>query len=831
MRARPFTPMPRPTPRSLRAVAGAAALAVVGSAGLALPPLFADGAGDAVLDPAAGALGDTPVVSGDGRRVVSVAPSGHMLDAEGRGLDSVWLLDRATGVRTELTVPVDGARPGRSVLPVLSEDGCTVVVVTEIAYDLFRDDDHGDRWDVYRTVVPGCADAFEPGEWELVSATPDAEAAATDRVDPTSRPAVNGSGEIVAFTVRPPSAPGTAVTWTAVQVADLTVALGEAGRVTDVPGLPSTGPVTAGTVVGQRDPAVSIDGRYLAFVSDALPTTVTTPEGTTSVSAAWTDQVVDGTAVTQVVRWDRTPGDDSDGVWFRVVSATPDGRPGNASSRSPALAASGEIVVFSSLATDLLPAPVPVEGAAPVPVPLVEQVYRSVPDGFERSIQRVSEVAGVAGNGPSTRPAVDGSGRLVAFETRADNLLLPAPSHSVAPDAADLLLVDTELGTVRRLTVRPDGQPASFGSRSVSLSSTARVIVYATAVAGELGREVSTAEAPLDPDTGAPRPVWQVMMSEFPARVTSAALDLGTVEVGVPSQEWFTTVVNEGDSTFVPEVIASSSPEFAVTGGSCQPLVAVGPGESCTVEVTFTPGIAGPAAAEIVVAERGFDAAELAVAVNATAGTPTISASPSAHKLGDVHVGLVGAPATVTVTNDGAYETDITSVTPAGSNPGDVAVLADSCTGATVAPAASCQVVVALAPTEAGGRSATLTARASNGGTAGVVLVGAGKYTPLVGIRQTTVTSGDRIDVDGLGFPVSTYVSVAFAGSDQSILVLTDARGEFRTRLVVPRRLGTGRVSLAVVDPLGRHEPVASNDVLVVARPTGGATSPAHRAP
>ncbi|MEZ5256715.1 MAG: hypothetical protein R2705_07445 [Ilumatobacteraceae bacterium] len=46
-------------------------------------------------------------------------------------------------------------------------DGCTLVVVTELAYDVFRDDDRGTRWDTYRTVLPECRDASDaPGRVE-----------------------------------------------------------------------------------------------------------------------------------------------------------------------------------------------------------------------------------------------------------------------------------------------------------------------------------------------------------------------------------------------------------------------------------------------------------------------------------------------------------------------------------------------------------------------------------------------------------------------------------------------------------------------------------------
>ena len=60
-------------------------------------------------------------------------------------------------------------RSGDTIMPVISSDGCVVVVQTQLALDLFRDDDNDERWDVYRLVVPECGGQADT--WELVSAS------------------------------------------------------------------------------------------------------------------------------------------------------------------------------------------------------------------------------------------------------------------------------------------------------------------------------------------------------------------------------------------------------------------------------------------------------------------------------------------------------------------------------------------------------------------------------------------------------------------------------------------------------------------------------------
>ena len=98
-------------------------------------------------------VSQTPSVSADGRLVAYAGAPSSPTDQR---TSTVWLKDRADGSVIELTTQPTDIRVGNSVWPVVSADGCSVTVVTEFAYDLFRDDDAGTRWDVYRQVLPLC---------------------------------------------------------------------------------------------------------------------------------------------------------------------------------------------------------------------------------------------------------------------------------------------------------------------------------------------------------------------------------------------------------------------------------------------------------------------------------------------------------------------------------------------------------------------------------------------------------------------------------------------------------------------------------------------------
>ena len=114
--------------------------------------------------------GSNGSVSGDGRFVAyEGSPAGGDGSADSR-TSTIYLTDRESNTTTEVTTVPDGLRPGDSVHPVMSGDGCNIVVVTELALDVFRDDDTGDRWDVYRLRLQHCGGA--PGSWSWCRPAP-----------------------------------------------------------------------------------------------------------------------------------------------------------------------------------------------------------------------------------------------------------------------------------------------------------------------------------------------------------------------------------------------------------------------------------------------------------------------------------------------------------------------------------------------------------------------------------------------------------------------------------------------------------------------------------
>ncbi len=126
---------------------------------------------------------------------------------------------------------------------------------------------------------------------------------------------------------------------------------------------------------------------------------------------------------------------------------------------------------------------------------------------------------------------------------------------------------------------------------------------------------------------------------------------------------------------------------------------------------------------------------------------PFVSLSVLSLTFGPQVVDTTSAAQTVTVTNGGTGNLDISTVTEDGTNPGDFTVGTDTCSGATLEPKGTCTVSVTFTPSETGSRSAFLIFTDNNNGVAGstqtVSLTGPGG-AQVAGVSPSSVTFGDQ---------------------------------------------------------------------------------------
>lgn len=192
--------------------------------------------------------------------------------------------------------------------------------------------------------------------------------------------------------------------------------------------------------------SISAGGRFVAFESEA-----------TNLVAGDTNGVRD------VFVHDRQTGQT---IRVSVDSA---GVQGDGDSRWPSMSADGRSVAFDSEATNLVPGDV--QG--------VRDVF--VHDLSTGTTTRVSvNTTGAAGNSESRLPSISGTGRYVAFESRATNLV-----QGDSLGHRDVFVHDRATGKTGRVSVNSLGQEANDPSSLPSISADGRFIAFSSA-AGNL---------------------------------------------------------------------------------------------------------------------------------------------------------------------------------------------------------------------------------------------------------------------------------------------------------------------------------------------------------
>jgi hypothetical protein len=128
-----------------------------------------------------------------------------------------------------------------------------------------------------------------------------------------------------------------------------------------------------------------------------------------------------------------------------------------------------------------------------------------------------------------------------------------------------------------------------------------------------------------------------------------------------------------------------------------------------------------------------------------------LSIDPTEQDFGSSPVGVTGDNHLFTVTNTGGVATGTINTTLAGTHPADFPVdfAGDTCLGESLAPTASCNIVLEFVPNDAGARTALLQVSATPGGTATSTLSGTGTTAAELSIDPDShdfgsVTSGSQ---------------------------------------------------------------------------------------
>lgn len=343
-----------------------------------------------------------PAISADGRFVAFDHLADGLVAEDDNGVVDVFVHDRATGVTERVSVASDGTQGTRgSSAPSISADGRYVAFESDAA-ELHPGDGFLTSDVFLRDRLAGTTTrmSLAPG-----GAEPDGQ---------SQRPTVSSDGTKVAFWS---SAENLTPNGSGVQYGDGLYVYDVASGTLSRPEMTHDGQ-PAYEHHDEVAPAVSADGRYLAFDSASINLS---PADTNYVDDVFVHDTVTGTTT--------------------LVSVASDGTQGDRDSINPRLSGDGRYVVFGSFADNL--APGPTVGAHPFVHDMVtgETIRASVADD------------GTPADRPSQFFDISADGRYVSFSTDSTNL-----AAGDLPGNNRVYVRDTVAGT----TVRVPPAPSPF---------------------------------------------------------------------------------------------------------------------------------------------------------------------------------------------------------------------------------------------------------------------------------------------------------------------------------------------------------------------------------
>lgn len=214
--------------------------------------------------------------------------------------------------------------------------------------------------------------------------------------------------------------------------------------------------------------------------------------------------------------------------------------------------------------------------------------------------------------------------------------------------------------------------------------------------------------------------------------IDQSSYDFGSVAPGSTTTHDFIIGNSGSAAATISFVVFNGAPSpNPYSSSGCAVGTVIQPGSSCTLTVTYTaPATVGTTSNASLQVNAGStsDPANVTASLTAKTATPSLSVSPSPLAFGNVGRGSAST-LTTTITGTGDAPASISAVALGGTNPGDYRIVADGCSGTTVAKDATCDIAVEFRPTADGSRPATLTVT-SNATLSPVNLTGTGIAAP-----------------------------------------------------------------------------------------------------
>ena len=270
------------------------------------------------------------------------------------------------------------------------------------------------------------------------------------------------------------------------------------------------------------------------------------------------------------------------------------------------------------------------------------------------------------------------------------------------------------------------------------------------------------------------------------------SLPFGSVQLGQSSSQ-IVTVQNDGQGELDVTTPASPGGDFTVspTGTTCTGAGAhLTPGDSCNVNVVFTPSATGAENATLVVPSNDPDTPSAQVPVSGTGTQGAVTFDPTSLTF-TTHLGTTSPSQTISVQNTGTAPLTIAGpgngVKINGTNQSNFAVTGDGCTSQTLQVGDSCDVSISFTTTVMAQRTANLQIKDDGaGGTQLAPLSGTGIQSGPVTVTPTSnnfgsVAEGSSSSAQTFTFTNTGGDSVTFPNAPGTFSLTGANPGDFST--------------------------------------------------
>ena len=321
-----------------------------------------------------------------------------------------------------------------------------------------------------------------------------------------------------------------------------------------------------------------------------------------------------------------------------------------------------------------------------------------------------------------------------AFSFTADSSFEP-----FAPDTDDLFFqVDTWQGPWIATTAQ--GYESYAGTTAALQPGIHILYAYATdgqdATSAMGSGNYGSGTSPLISNIAA----YVFLVSPPSASLSPGGLSFGNQVMNTTSGAQPVTLTNNSGGPLTIAGIAASS-DYSAFDNCPDTLQA---GQSCTVEVSFTPTVLGADNGTLTVTNNnlGVDGTHQTVSLTGTGvlSPPTATLSPTSLSYGNELIGTQSAPQLVTLTNNGGQTLTISSIQVTSN------FLESNNCGSSLAGGSSCTISVVFAPLGTGDKTgAILITDNAAGSPQAVALSGTGTTNALLTVTPTSLSFGNQV--------------------------------------------------------------------------------------